>query len=66
VDLSVGSSVVMKEQRWQRRACPTVETGDIQDHPGQHHQAAPASKPTTARVVVVAGELIEVPLTIVW
>jgi len=60
---SVGVVVVMKNSDGTPRVPTVEELATIQDHLGQPSSQT-GVKPTTARVVVVAGELIEVPLTI--
>lgn len=60
---SVGVVVVMKDSDGTARSPTAEELGRIQAHLG-HPSSATGVKPVTARVIVLAGELTEVPLTV--
>lgn len=60
---SVGVVVVMKDSDGSARVPTVDEIEAIQDHLGQLGSST-GVKPVTARAVVVAGELFEVPLTL--
>lgn len=60
---SVGVVVVMKDSDGSARVPTVDEIEVIQDHLGQPGSST-GLKPVTARAVVVAGELFEVPLTL--
>ncbi len=60
---SVGIVVVLKDENGQPRVPTTEELATIADYLGAEGSQA-GVRPVTARVIVVAGELVEVPVTV--